>query len=342
MAAILALAVLTALVTGAMLLSGTEQAISRNHAASVEAGHVARAGLSQYLASYGGGTPPASATYAYGDDTAYVSADTMIAVDDDGHQYVFQVTSRGVLIDPEAGGDRTERTVHQLALYDSGVLRSPGAMASASGASVGGGGGVEIDGFDDCGVQDNAGVAVPPGGTYSEQGNPNVTGLPPVDSTRAATPLLEYTRVDSALWDQMLAGELGIRDYTVPPDGWPSLSTTPPFSSWPTIYVDADDYSLNQSNSGHGMIVARGDLEVGGSFEWYGLILVGGRFEGSGTRDIFGAVISGYNHYRGASILPADVGGSQGVVYSSCYVASASSGALERLMEEPGTVAESF
>lgn len=341
---VLALAVLTALVTGGMLISGTEQSISRNHAASVEAGNVARAGLAQYLASYAGGLPAASATYAYGDDTAYVSADTVIAVDDEPYQLVYEVSSRGVRTDPGAGGEKAERTVSRLMLYDTGALPAPGAASSASGLRVSGGSGNVVDGTDQCGNQNEAGGAVPPGGNYSTSGNPTVQGNPPVDSTRAAGPLLRYTRVDSALWEKIRAGDLGIRDYTVPPDAnWPSLSTDPPFT-WPTIYIDADEYTLDQSHSGHGLIIARGDVNLMGTFEWKGLMLIGGWVDAGGNSDVEGAVVTGYNRFLGSAVSTSSVGGTGSVEvrYNSCYVTDASTAALERVMGEPGTAAEAF
>lgn len=74
---------------------------------------------------------------------------------------------------------------------------------------------------------------------------------------------------------------------------------------------------------GQGVLLADGDLELTGGFEWYGLILTKGSFKITGTgAKIFGAVVA----QNGASVDDNTLGGNTTVQYSSCSIYNALKG----------------
>jgi hypothetical protein len=74
---------------------------------------------------------------------------------------------------------------------------------------------------------------------------------------------------------------------------------------------------------GQGVLLADGDLELTGGFEWYGLILVKGSFKITGTgAKVFGAVIA----QNGATVDDNTLSGNTHITYSTCAISKALNG----------------
>jgi Tfp pilus assembly protein PilX len=76
-------------------------------------------------------------------------------------------------------------------------------------------------------------------------------------------------------------------------------------------------------NYGQGILLADGDLELSGGFEWYGLILVKGSFKITGTgAKVFGSVIA----QNGATVDDNTLSGNTEIGYSTCAISRALNG----------------
>jgi len=74
---------------------------------------------------------------------------------------------------------------------------------------------------------------------------------------------------------------------------------------------------------GQGVLLADGDLELTGGFEWYGLILVKGSFKITGTgAKVFGSVIA----QNGATVDDNTISGNTQITYSTCAISRALNG----------------
>lgn len=341
LAALVALLALSAIAAAGAWVSGSERRIADSHRATVEAREVARSGLSEYLATNGSAVE--ADTFAYGSDTAYVTAERLLFVKQDSSESLHRVTSRGMR---SRGGGRhdAERTVSTVVLAsgnDSVTIAPTGAVVSSSTVSTGATG-VQLRGWDAChsgSTEDVAGAVVPPGGNDivddGAQGNPNVS------DTASATDLLRHTGIDAEVWSALKGGSAGPPDYTVSSESWPG-----DFSDWPMILVPGSD-TLTGSHTGQGLIVVTGELTLQPSFEWQGLILSGGGLVAEGSYlEISGSVIAGLNRLEGSTPRTTDLGtGTKLFEQQSCNTASALQGVdvtAQSLAEEPGTWHESI
>jgi len=76
-------------------------------------------------------------------------------------------------------------------------------------------------------------------------------------------------------------------------------------------------------NYGQGILLADGDLEMTGGFEWYGLILVKGSFKITGTgAKVFGSVIA----QNGATVDDNTLSGNTQITFSTCAISRALNG----------------
>ena len=205
-----------------------------------------------------------------------------------------------------------------------------------------------ISGYDaatpsDCtggGSNDVAGVAVPPGG-YSQNGKNQVPeGDPDIDDSQSGLQQLQATGID---WDGMINGGGMTPDYTVPPDSWPDFGSLPA-NEWPLIYVTDSEHALGPGDSGRGVIVARHDVRMNGSFEWDGIMLVGGALRSNGNQTVEGMVVTGLNLLLGESPSDTDLGnGNKTFQYHSCNILSASQAlGSETVSEQPASLSESI
>ncbi len=101
---------------------------------------------------------------------------------------------------------------------------------------------------------------------------------------------------------------------------------------WPVIFV-ADSLTLTGAEvpSGHGLIVAEGDLDLGDQLRWDGLILVGGRLNITGDVETNGGIVTGLNLLLGEAITYSQIGpGPQDIDYHACNIFEASMAAMNK------------
>ena len=93
--------------------------------------------------------------------------------------------------------------------------------------------------------------------------------------------------------------------------------------TWPVIRV-GPDARLRSGQSGCGIIIAPGNLEVGGGFTWEGIVLVGEEVRIDGLIDVQGTALTGLNSILGEAVLRSDLGnGVKLFSYNSCSVRKA-------------------
>jgi hypothetical protein len=103
-------------------------------------------------------------------------------------------------------------------------------------------------------------------------------------------------------------------------------TATPECNSYFPIVLGTSSYGNPfkiTGDRGQGVLLADGDLELTGGFEWYGLILVKGSFKITGTgAKVFGAVIA----QNGATVDDNTISGNTHITYSTCAISRALNG----------------
>lgn len=339
-AALLVLVGLTALATAGFLRSGTDHRVTQNHRATVNAFYVAEAGLWTFISRHRG-PPTDTVVYSFSQGTATVHATPINAPNETGRVYL--VTSRGAHQPPEGG--QAVRTVSAATVSNLLTLHVPGALTSGIGIQKNGDAGA-LNGFDDAtsadcplgGLEDRAGVVVPPDGYQQSGGDPVPEGDPDIYDEEDGITLLENTGID---WDGIVNGGILEPDYTVPPDGWPDFGALPD-DEWPVIYVDEALLEVSPDHSGRGTLIARHDLRMNGNFQWDGLILTGGAILSDGNQTVKGGAVSGLNLLLGESPTSTSLGnGNKTFRYNSCHAFEAMS-RLATLAAQPGSWFESM
>ena len=332
---------LTAMATAGFLATDSEYQVSENHSSNVHALNAANSGLYDYLGNTTTGVD--TVTYSYTNASVTVFGEQYL--DLGNNRELLRVTANAEYISPV--GDTATRTLHTLAVHavTDGSFNVTAAFASGTGINKNGGSGT-ISGYDassagDCpgaGTNDVAGVAVPPGGYVQSGGTPVPVGNPDVDDSQPGLAQLLATGID---WDAMINGTGLQPDYTVPPDSWPNFGSLPT-TEWPVIYVTDAEYNIGASYDGRGVIVARHDVRMDGSFEWDGIMLVGGRIISNGYQQIRGATVTGLNLLLGEAVLANDIGnGNKTFQYNSCNVLDATSAlGVEFVAEQPASLSE--
>lgn len=334
MASLLALVALTALATIGFLVSTGDREVSANHRSTVDAFYVANAGIDQYIASHDDATVTETYSYPYGSVT--VTPSEILNVNN-FTQKLYRLTAVGRYTD--GSGAVSTRTVTKVVMRGS-VMVNAGAIVSGVPIIKNGSSG-EISGLDHSGPAEclgngdpKAGVAVPPGGyTQNGGGTPIPDGSPAIDDSRSGIDQLRQTNID---WSGILAGD--VVDLGTPYSVLPNSATYTGLANdeWPVVYVDGDA-SAGSLNSGKGTLIVRGNLDMGGGFDWNGLVLVGGAITVNGNVDISGATVTGLNLLLGESV-PDDfiANGTKIFDYNFCDVIRAKS-AFYTLHEVPFT-----
>ncbi len=344
---------LTVLATGGMMLTTTQIRMSENTEAGTYAFYVADGGLSEFLGTDSiNGTD--TVTYTYTQGTATVWGEKLLNVTTDSTRVLYRIISQGTYGSPGTG--QTTRTVSVVAIQSDGEFPFTfgAAITAPTGLTKSGAAGI-LSGFNaadstqcaDPGAPDVAGVSVPqvPGYTQTNLNvNPDSVpeGNPEILEGPDGLSMLDSLGID---WAAMLAGSVVPPDYVVPPDAYPFSQYSDP-GGWPVIIVDADYYLLNTwKQSGRGLLIVRGDLELKSSFVWDGVVLVGGELQTSGGVAVNGAVVAGLNIMVGdTTVTQTYLGnGNLQIQYNSCHIESAFgfySGPT--LAEEPGTWSESM
>jgi hypothetical protein len=245
---------------------------------------------------------------------------------------VYHLRSVGTL--EENGEVVARRTVGATATVNLGPLPPPPAsLFSPGGVMKKGGEGVltGMDQFDEANPgqcpyresDDTYGVVVSESGRY--RGNPNVPKGDPAG-------ILEADR-DRMLADLDLDWQ-GVLDGTaVQPDvdltdgaSWPNFDTIPD-EEWLLVQAgqQGETMGLDGGQSGHGLLVAEGDLMLTGGFQWDGVLYVGGSVStGSTMQRVDGAILTGLNSLVGEPPDDADeLDGPLRLRYHSCHVRQA-------------------
>jgi len=332
---------LTAMATAGFLSTDSEYQVSENHSSNVHALNAASSGLYDYLASSITGVD--TVTFAYPNASVTVFGEQYLDLGNGSE--LLRITANAQYV--SAAGDTASRTLNTLAVHaiSAGNFNVTAAFASGSGVNKSGDAGT-ISGYDmsssgDCpgaGTNDVAGVTVPPGGYTQSGGTPVPEGNPDIDDSQSGYDQLLATGID---WPAMINSGGMQPDYTVPPDSWPDFSTIPS-TEWPLIYVTDADFNIDATYDGRGVIVARHDVTMNGSFEWDGIMLVGGKINSNGYQQIRGATVTGLNLLLGESVSDNDIGnGNKTFQYNSCNVLDAFQGLdLEFLAEQPASLSE--
>lgn len=96
--------------------------------------------------------------------------------------------------------------------------------------------------------------------------------------------------------------------------GAPENHTDPCFDYFPIIYAQGDVH-ISSSASGQGMLLVEGDLTIDGGFKFYGIVITHGLIDASGGAQITGQVMS----YNGGTFDSDNTNsGTSLVQYSSC------------------------
>lgn len=334
------MAMLALAVTVGFARVSDERRIVGDQRAQLEAFTIAQSGLERYFAEQNENPGPLdSVAYTLGSGTAYVHAFEIRAPSpsEDG---IYLIRSRGVSTSAFRYDERTppaQRIVAQYASWRQVDVDIDAAWTALSGLRSQGNNG-SINGNDDPACSPAAspvyGVGVPFSLSswphqYPEGFSPapyplglNLTGSPPrsvltlgADPIAAAGPV--HINWEAIRYGNALAGTVD----------WPPPSG---FGDWPTIFHVGD---LSLSQTGRGLLIVTGDLDLMTGFQWDGLILVGRRALVTGTPIVRGAIISGLDtklvgapHYH-STFYESNSGdnGSDAINlrYSSCNIAAA-------------------
>jgi hypothetical protein len=324
--AVMAVALLTSLITAALLVLGSERRVIDTQDSTVKAAALAQSALQWFMNERGTAfgfttAPPAASESTRVNYTGLGYADvvlTQIRPVVGGAPAVYLLRSHAVLtLGRMSGLPAAERTVAQYAQFIKQGLKVQGGWTSLTGLTKNGGAGT-LSGFDACGDSAAvAGVAVPTNPGYDQNGGASVpVGNPPIKLLGTQAQTNAAVRID---WNAIVNQNAITPTVTIPPGSFP---TTFPAGYWPVIRINTSPYTL--PTWGQGLIIATGDLVVSGSEMWNGIILVGGKLTANGNNTVQGAVMSGLNVLLGMSVEESDVGnGTKTYGYDSCHVSAA-------------------
>jgi Tfp pilus assembly protein PilX len=324
--AVLAVALLTSLIAGAMLVLGSERRTIDTQDATVKAAALAQSAMRWFMNERGTtfnftSAPPAASESTRINYTGLGYADvvlTQLRPQLGGDPAVYLLRSHAVLTGGLMSGQpAAERTVAEYAQFKPQSMQVNAGWTSLTGLTKNGGSGT-LTGYDQCGDSAAvAGVAVPTVPGYDQNGGASVpTGDPPIQLLGTQSQTNASVKMD---WDAIVNHGAITPNIVIPPGTFP---TSFPAGYWPVIQINTSPYTL--PNAGQGLIIAAGDLEVSGSQMWNGIMLVGGKLTANGNNTVEGAVISGLNMTLGIATEESDIGnGTKTYAYNSCTVARA-------------------
>ncbi|MFW6201268.1 MAG: hypothetical protein ACOC8B_01705 [Gemmatimonadota bacterium] len=335
-AAVLALVVVGALVTGGFYAASQESRMSHATVSAERAFNFAERGLHEGLGVYrktdvqrleGDSTTELDTTYVLESDTEIVQGDETVGA---YTLWIRRLGSRLYLLGSEG-------TVHNAA-HAAGVKRTVGVMvrtrdlnfpmntALQISDSLTIAGNASIDGTDhpptvweDCDSLDaQAGLSAPDTTVVTREGaSHELTGDPPMAEDTTITDD-DYTDFGDLDFDALAAGadfELGAFYDDIAPvevDGvcdtsldtnWgaPTDPTHPCHYYFPTLYRDGN-LTIQGNDAGQGILLVDGDLDLSGGFEFYGIVIVNGSLTSTGT----GSKLNGIVMVSGGATLDTD------------------------------------
>lgn len=322
-AAIMAVLVIGAIVTGGFYAASQEDRVSASTDRGSQAFYIAEEGLQTFLATYSGeyfdtvgaaDTLPATNVFAGGSTLGqYTVTVREMAAD------MFFIASEGVVT--KANGDtlavRRVGTITRVARL---MLPTSGALSIFGGLNAGGNS--SIDGSDaggpGCSVTDSVAGVVAQSDTLVSEGNKDrITGSPDVEAMPSmdTTTLSDYGTMDlsdlidladkryegsfSELRNMQPTTETDANNNTICAAGdslnWGDNTGAGTCGDYlPIIYInsDADPVHLT-TGSGQGILIIEGNMKLTGNFEFDGIVIVTGNIETAGTGNkLEGTVIS--------------------------------------------------
>jgi Tfp pilus assembly protein PilX len=224
-----------------------------------------------------------------------------------------------VMITSVASGPSNAKAQVQIVVTIQPPPSSPATIYS-KGDVTGNGSSLTISGNDACG----AGTALAPiytkdPATTNLNGNPTLQGSP-------STPQHGMLDIDiPAYIDTLKPGATTVtEDQNNATFG--SASNYQTVYSWPDDPAHFNNQGLKLQNvTGYGVLLVKGDLELGGGFQWNGIILVTGSVTlnggGGNPINIYGQIFSGTS-----TLTDVTVNGSNTIGYDSCKVKKAMAG----------------
>ncbi|MEP6690375.1 MAG: hypothetical protein ABJD07_04415 [Gemmatimonadaceae bacterium] len=321
---LLATALLTVALAVTFTMVGTERRVTNNFRGQLLAFSLAQTGLERCTTSRitcGFATADPSGAYdssrvalsnGYADVIFEQLRDTIA-----GGVGIYAVRSRGVLTTRGASADPlAERTVAQIAYYSPRKFSLPAGFTALNGLSSLSATTILIRGTPPV-------SCVRPGvNSFAAPVSPSYTGTSPatelpelIRNLGPAVTAGDSIRID---WDGIVNRGTVTPDVKVPPGTFPVAPV------WQTIEATAN-LIVDASNSGSGLLIVHGNLNVSGAWSWDGLVLVGGSITGAGDHTVRGAIVTGLNVKLGMAVpLASDLGtGDQRITYNPCMLDSA-------------------
>lgn len=262
------------------------------------------------LASGTIGTAPGSVSYV-----AYLTNDSA-----DGASNVVDSNKKVVITSVATGPNNSKAKVEMIVtLY---TFTSPPGAIYSKGDVTGNGNSLTISGVDACNPANSiAPIYTKDPATTSLNGNPTLLGNP-------ATPQSGTTEIDIAGYIASMQKTASVTLYT--DQNGSNIGSSTDYKvvySWPDDPSNTNANGLKLQNlTGYGILLIKGDLELGGGFTWYGPILATGSITlnggGGNPINIYGQIMSGTS-----TLTDVTVNGTNTIQYSSCMIKNAEAGA---------------
>ena len=285
---------------------------------SLSAELASKKGANNVLNGYASGTDDVALASGSLNGATYVAYLTNDALDANG-QYSTTDANSKVLITSVATGPNNSTARVEVVVYSPSDLASSPATVYSKGDVTGNGSSLTVNGNDSCG----AGAALAPiytkdPATTNMNGNPTLSGSP-------STPQHGSTDEDIQGYIDKLKG--GATTTLTADQNGPTYGSS---TNYVTVYSDTNTppnaQGLKLQNvTGYGILLVKGDLELGGGFQWNGLILATGSVTlngGGGGINIQGLIFTGTS-----TLTDITINGGNVIGYDSCKVKSALSGA---------------
>jgi hypothetical protein len=210
-----------------------------------------------------------------------------------------------------------------MIVYSASGLASSPATVYSKGDVTGNGSSLTVSGNDACGTGTGlAPIYTMDPATANFSGHPTLSGSP-------STPQHGSMNIDIASIVNALASTANTTLYSDTNNAtYGSSSNYTTVYSWPDDPNHLNNQGLTLQNvTGYGILLVKGDLTLGGGFNWNGIILATGSVtlngggNGNGGINISGLVFTGTS-----TLTDITVNGNDNITYNSCMVKNALSG----------------